>query len=172
MFWRCLCLDNCSIICAVTLCFILHQTHSEYWHIQNSIYSGIFRHLQGYSALLRQCTNIHSLTIFWSLAYLEQEAYSKSILWNFNQAYSELCHNQNDHDSLFRHYSAIFRHMPCVTLIYAETWHIWNPGLFRTFPWLRPEAYQNPVIFTKIGKHSVTLEIQKPGKTCRTLPKI
>ena len=28
VFWTCLCLDNCSVICTVTLCYVLHQTHS------------------------------------------------------------------------------------------------------------------------------------------------
>ena len=51
--WIRLCLDNCSVICAVTLCYVLHQTHSEFWHIQNSIYSYILRQIQGYSVCLR-----------------------------------------------------------------------------------------------------------------------
>ena len=33
------------------------------------------------------------------------------ILRNFDQTYSEPCHNQNCQNSLFRHYSAIFRHI-------------------------------------------------------------
>ena len=28
-----LCFDNCSVISTVTLCYVLHQTHSESWHI-------------------------------------------------------------------------------------------------------------------------------------------
>ena len=53
VFWMCLCLDNCSVICTVTLCYVLHQTHSEFWHIQHSVFSGICRHIPSYSALLR-----------------------------------------------------------------------------------------------------------------------
>ena len=34
------CLDNCSVICTVTLCYVLHQTYSESWHIEGSVYSG------------------------------------------------------------------------------------------------------------------------------------
>ena len=30
--WTRLCLDNCSVICTVTLSYILHQTHSELWN--------------------------------------------------------------------------------------------------------------------------------------------
>ena len=33
MSWICLCLSNCSVICAVTLCYVLHQVHSDFWHI-------------------------------------------------------------------------------------------------------------------------------------------
>ena len=53
MFWIRVCLGNCSAIGTTTLWYVLHQTHSEFWHIQNSIYSGIFRHIQGYLKLLR-----------------------------------------------------------------------------------------------------------------------
>ena len=42
VFWIRLYLDKCSVICTVTLSYILHQTHSEFWHIQSSIYSGIY----------------------------------------------------------------------------------------------------------------------------------
>ena len=64
MFWIDLCLDNCSVICIVTLCYVLHHTirilaYSKlcllsilsirhiniYWRIVNA-YSGLFRHIQ------------------------------------------------------------------------------------------------------------------------------
>ena len=105
VFWICLCLNNCSVVCTVTLCYVLHQTHSEFWHIQNYVYSGISRHIQRYSALLRHihvywdimntcsilCVTLtysqpcHILSpdifrtrgIFEALTYLEPEAYSK-----------------------------------------------------------------------------------------------
>ena len=49
VFWIGLCLDNCSVICTVTLCYVLHQTHLEFWHIQHSfVYSGICRHIQSF----------------------------------------------------------------------------------------------------------------------------
>ena len=51
-FWQFseyICLDNCSVICTLTLCYVLHQRHSEFWHIQNYL----FRYIQEYSALLR-----------------------------------------------------------------------------------------------------------------------
>ena len=72
--WQCseyVCLDNCPVIFRVTLCYVLHQTHSEFGHIYYSVlfqvcavifnhiqcYYGIFthtelflRHIQAYSA--------------------------------------------------------------------------------------------------------------------------
>ena len=56
--WQCseyLCLDNCSEICTVTLCCVLHQTHSEFWHIHRCFfrymlaYSIIFNAIEAYS---------------------------------------------------------------------------------------------------------------------------
>ena len=92
-------LDNCSVICTVTSCYVLHQTHSQFWHILISVYSGKFRHIQAYSALLRhinrwgitkdywglfrhtqnpvQPSHVHKLTTFWALTYLKPKAYSK-----------------------------------------------------------------------------------------------
>ena len=43
VFWIPICLDNCSVICTVTLCYVLQQTHSEFWYIHNFVYSGIFK---------------------------------------------------------------------------------------------------------------------------------
>ena len=37
------CLDNCSVICKVTLCYVLHQTHSEFWYIK--AYSALLSHI-------------------------------------------------------------------------------------------------------------------------------
>ena len=56
-----LCLDNCSVICEVTFRNVLHQTHSEFRHIQNSVYSDIFTHSPANLALLR---NIHA---YWGI---------------------------------------------------------------------------------------------------------
>ena len=59
-------LDNCLVICKITLCYVLHQTHSEFWHIQHSIFCCccccfLCRHMESYSALLR---NIHA---YWGV---------------------------------------------------------------------------------------------------------
>ena len=53
----CFSLYSWSVICAVTLCYVLHQARSEFWHIQNSICV----HIQAYSALLRH------IQAYWSI---------------------------------------------------------------------------------------------------------
>ena len=47
-------------------------------------------------------------------------------LWNFDQVYSELYHIKV-YSGVIQAYSE-----PSVTLAFAETWHISNPGIFRT----------------------------------------
>ena len=61
----CLCLNNCPVICKVTLCYVLHQTHSEFWHIRHT---GICRHIQSYSVLLRhiQAYSVPCVTLAYS----------------------------------------------------------------------------------------------------------
>ena len=61
VFWMRVCLDNCSVICKVTWCYVLHETHPEFCHIQHSVFSGICTHIQTYSELLR---HIHTSDIF------------------------------------------------------------------------------------------------------------
>ena len=39
--WQCsayISLNNCSVICTVTLCFVLHQIHSKFSHIKNCLF--------------------------------------------------------------------------------------------------------------------------------------
>ena len=77
---------NCSVICTVTLCSVLHQTHSEFWQIQHSCffryihahaYPIIFRvieayshirHIQAYSGIFSTMCNPR---IFATLPYSE-----------------------------------------------------------------------------------------------------
>ena len=54
-------LNNCSVICIVTWCYVLYQTHSELWHIQKSVNPDKCKHIQGYSALL---SHIHA---YWGI---------------------------------------------------------------------------------------------------------
>ena len=143
-FWIRLCLDNWSVICTVILCYVLHQTHSEFSYIQHSVFSGICRHIQSYSALLRYIHAYWDITQAYSGIFQQLSvnlAFSQPYhilspgtfrtgslfrtLWNGHQPYSEPCH------------SALFSHIqlysePCTTLAYAETWHIRNPQIFRT----------------------------------------
>ena len=70
VFWIRPCLDSCSSVCTVTLCYELHQAHSEFWHIQHSVFSGICRHIQSYSAFLRHISR--SLRHYWGIFGLIQ----------------------------------------------------------------------------------------------------
>ena len=51
VFWIYFCLDNCSVICAMTLCYILHRLHQM--HSELCLFSYICGHIQAYAALLR-----------------------------------------------------------------------------------------------------------------------
>ena len=117
VIWIRLCLDNCSVICVVTLCYVLHQTRCM------QAYSSIFSIIKAYSCILRHYWIVFRLikaylapcvTLTYSQTYhipspniFRTRGIFKT-LWNFDQAYSEPCYRQN---SLFRHYSAIFRHI-------------------------------------------------------------
>ena len=46
--------------------------------------------------------------------------------------------------TLFIHVQAYSK--ACAPLTYAEIWNIWNPGIFRTLPLLRPDAYSEPCL--------------------------
>ena len=112
--------DNCSVICAVTLCYIshrLHQIHSELCLLRYmQSYWGICSHMQAYAALLR---HIHT---YWS------------IIKTYSGIFSTLC---------MPHISTILRSLgiylepqanskPCETV----TWQIRNcviVGIFFTF---------------------------------------
>ena len=129
IFWIHPCLDNCSVVFTVTVTprYVQHQTNSKFWHIENSVYLGICRQIQAYSALL---THIHAYwdiirahsslfiifstqgnsyvltTLPYSAAGIFKTGGVFKTLRNFAQAYSESCHSPN---SLLRHYSAAFR---------------------------------------------------------------
>ena len=108
-----------------------------------------FRYIQAYSRISALLKRIRAYsTPFLTLAY-SQPYHIPSLgifrtgtifksLWDFDQAYSEPCHCQNDHNSLFRHYSitpysGIFRTLCiayiCKNLAYLESWNIQNPSL-------------------------------------------
>ena len=121
------CLDNCSVICTVTLFYVLYQIHPKFWHLQNFIYSGICRHIQAYSALWRH------IQAYWGII----KAYSAPCA---TLAYSQLCHIHIQ--NLVKLWPNIFRIPPLSeqfiqTLIQAysepcvtQYLHIQNPGIF------------------------------------------
>ena len=116
VFWICLCPDNCSVICTVTLHCVLHQTHLEFWYIQNSVYSGICRHIQEYLALLMhiQAYSAPYVTLSYSQSchILSPGIVARGgmfkTLWNFDQAYSEPCH-RTVYSGIVQAYSGIFQ---------------------------------------------------------------
>ena len=79
-------------------------------------------------------------------------------MWNFDQANSELCHSQN---SLFRHYSAIFRtwYNPriCRNLAHSKSWNTQNHSINYILTHIH-----NHVIFTNISKLCVNLGNSEP----------
>ena len=79
----------------------LRHIHT-YWGFIEA-YTSLFKHIQHPVQPLHICA---TLAIFPVLAYLGLETFKT--LWNFHHAYAEPCHSQN---SLFRHYSVIFRHI-------------------------------------------------------------
>ena len=119
------------------------------WHIQHSVffiympaYSINFSIIEAYSHILRHYEGIFRLIQVYSapcvaIAYFQPwHVLSPTIfrtrglfkiLWNVDKAYSEPCLR-----ALFSHiqtYSEL-----CRTLVYPETWHTQNPGIFRTLP--------------------------------------
>ena len=75
-------LDNYSIICTVTLCYVLHQTRSEFWHVQNYLfryiqaYPRILSIIKAYSCILRDCQGMFRLIYLYSAPFLTH-AYSE-----------------------------------------------------------------------------------------------
>ena len=132
-------------------------------------YQSIFTHTEAllgvvqadrYLGLFRiQCNSrhIHNLAIFRALAYLELEAYSKP--------FETLTRNIQNPGIVRTVYSGIFRHIQ--NLVWRL--HMQKPGVCGSLEYSEPfynsipTHIQNFVIFTKIGKPCVILEIQNPG---------
>ena len=123
VLWICLCLSNCSLICTVTLCYALHQTHSEFWQISNlffQVYAGILNYIQAYSGIFstlsKSCIS-QRCHIVRSGIFRTGELFK--ILLNVDQ------HIQN---SAIGQYSGIFRTLwkACIhrNLAYSESWNI------------------------------------------------
>ena len=158
VFWIHLCLDNCSAICTVVLCYVLHQTHSEFWYIQHFIFSWLLRHIETLSRHI-QAYSVTCVTLAYSQpchiltpGMLRAGSLFKT-LWNVDQTYLEPYHR-----ILFSHIQAYSE--PCTTLAYTETWYTWNLGIFRNLSYLQKFAnIQSPDIF-------------KTRYIFRTLPKV
>ena len=69
---------------------------------------------------------IYNLVILQALAYLESEAYSKPC-GNLSRYIQNPAIVRTVYSGVIQPYSE-----PCITLLYAETWHVWNPVIFRT----------------------------------------
>ena len=163
--------------CSEYICLgVIQWPYAMYWirNVQNNsgifstVFFGIRRHIQSYSALLR---HIHS---YWDIIKASYSApfvtlaYSKpwhvlspgifrtgglfKALWNVDQTYSEPCHSPS-----FGHIQAYLK--PCAMqkpdilgiLEYSEPFH----NYILTYN-------QNPVIFTKIYEYSELWHIQNP----------
>ena len=162
VFQICLCLDNCSGICTVTLC-----TASDIFRIQNSVHSGICRHIQAYSALsshipaywgILRHIQFHSSIfetlcshrMFTTLPYsepcnLEAEAYSKPFETLIRHI-QNLATVRTVYLSIIKPYSSIFKTLlnACIfrNLTYSESWNNQNSSItasrciLRTLPYL------------------------------------
>ena len=124
-----------SVICSVNY-YVLHQTHSEFWHIQTlfiQVYSDVFKHIQHYEDIfthievflryIQAYSGIFStlrnprilITLSYSEScYLEPEVYSKpcETLTRYMQNPAVV---RTVYPSITQLYSGIFR-TPCVTL--------------------------------------------------------
>ena len=156
VFWIRLCLDNCSVTCTVTIRYSVPYASDIFWHVQNSIYSGIFRHIQRYLALLGHIhayrgivkaylglfkyiqhhlkpLHIHKLAIFRALACLKLQAYSKpcETLIRHIQNPAIVTTVRTVYSGNIQPYSATFRTLCkahiCRSLVYLESWNIQNP---------------------------------------------
>ena len=139
----------------MTLCYVLHQTDSEFWHIQHSAFSGIFRHIQSHSALLRHI-HAHSAPCV-TLAY-SQHCHILSVGIFRTAGLLKPC------ETLTRHiqnpptgpYSAIFKHIQNL----RQRFHLQKPGILGILEYSElfhnciPTHIQNSVIFMKIYEYS------------------
>ena len=130
VFWICLCLVNYSAIWTVTGCYVLHQTHPEFWNIQS--YSALLMHIhpyrdtiKAYLGLFRHIqhpvwpSHIHKHAIFWHCIFRTKGLFKT--LWNVDRAFQ---------NPAIGHDFGISE--PCAMLAFTETWHNWNLRIFKT----------------------------------------
>ena len=133
--WQCY--DYASVL--ITTQRFVQWPYAMYYsrHNQDSTFTIIFSIIKAYSRIFSLIQGY--LASFVTLAY-SQTCHIPSpgilrtggilkTLWNFEQAYSEPCHNQYSQNSLCRHYSVIFRTLCnifiCRNLAYSESWNIY-----------------------------------------------
>ena len=121
-----------TVICTVILCCAKQQTHSEFWHIQYSVFffSGIFWHIKSYSTLLRHIRAYSDIIkpyshLFRHIHHAVYQSHIRSliILW----AYLKPCETLIRHfqNPATEHYSAMFRHIQNL----AQRLHMQKPGI-------------------------------------------
>ena len=138
----------------MTLWYVLHQTNSEFRHIQHSVNSDILRYNQAYSALLRDINTYWGIFKAYSclLRHIQQHVLllqihnlANSELWHLElEAYSKLSetltrHIQNPgivrtvHLSTVHSYSGMLRTLckACTSrnLVRSEFWNIQNVSI-------------------------------------------
>ena len=106
-------IDNRSVIFTLFVCYVLHPTHSNFWHIQYSVfqvYANTSNHIQRYWGMFMHTGTLLShtqalLTPCVTFAYSQPchvQIYPSifrtggliQTLWNAGQAYPEPCHIQ------------------------------------------------------------------------------
>ena len=122
----------------MTLYYVLHQTHSEFWHIQHSIfvvvvvvavfYAGIWNHIQRYWGIFKH------IEVLLGIFRLIQANSAPCVIF----AYSQPCHILRL--SIFRT-GCLFKSLWYVDQIYWESQHTRNPGLFTTLLQLYSYTY-------------------------------
>ena len=99
----------------------------QYKHIFTRI-EALLRHIQAYSGRISTLCNsgIFKILPFQALEYSELKAYSKP-----SETFTRYIQNpaivKTVYPGIIREHSET-----CITRVYADPWHIWDPGMFRT----------------------------------------
>ena len=133
-------------------------------HIQNSgifrtlfiqVYAGIFKYIETLLSIIKAFWLIQQLVyphIFNSQpCHIPNPGIFRTggklkTLWNFDQAYSDLCHNQNSLNSgIILPKSGIFRNLHntwiCRNLANLKSWNIQNPSIIASWHVFRTSIY-------------------------------
>ena len=140
-------IENSGIVRTVSLdMFRYSQGHSAIFsHVQT--YRGSFRYIAAYSSTIETYCDIQNSGIFRTL-------------FRYINAYSSIFSLIKECSDMLRFYQGILTPIQaysthCLSLSYSQPGHIPSPSI--------PMHIQNCVIFMKIGKTCVILEIQSPN---------